>query len=221
MNTETEPLAQDRKASTRSRLLNAAGEAFATHGYKAATVRDICAAASANIAAVNYHFGDKDGLYRETLMHAALLGVRDFPPAVVVAPDAPAHDRLRGFLVNLLHRLLSDCANAWAARLLMREIMDPTPALRRLCAEFLEPYYKPLFTLSAELLGPAASPERVRLTACSIVGQCLFYKHCRPALRQICPEQGYDAPALTMLADHIAEFSLAAIERMRREPVAA
>src|ERR1700743_147511 len=49
--------------STRKKLLEVAGRVFAEHGYYAATVRDICAQAGSNVAAVNYHFRDKLGLY--------------------------------------------------------------------------------------------------------------------------------------------------------------
>ena len=59
---------------TRDKLMIAAGEVFAEVGYQAATTREICARAGANIAAVNYHFGDKLGLYTEMLKDAVLQG---------------------------------------------------------------------------------------------------------------------------------------------------
>ena len=52
---------------TRIRLLKAAARVFAEHGYQDATVRQICERAGANIALVNYHFGDKLELYTEVL----------------------------------------------------------------------------------------------------------------------------------------------------------
>ena len=50
-------------AETRRQLLEAAGAVFAEAGYRDATVREICRRAHANIAAINYHFGDKEKLY--------------------------------------------------------------------------------------------------------------------------------------------------------------
>ena len=55
---------------TRERLLDAAETLFADRGFKNVTVREICLAARANVAAINYHFGDKLGLYREVLQSA-------------------------------------------------------------------------------------------------------------------------------------------------------
>jgi TetR/AcrR family transcriptional regulator, regulator of cefoperazone and chloramphenicol sensitivity len=55
---------------TRSRLVAAGRAAFARDGYRGATIRAITDAADANVGAVTYHFGSKEGLY-----HAVLLDV--------------------------------------------------------------------------------------------------------------------------------------------------
>src|SRR5262245_42563987 len=49
--------------ATKGRLLQAAGEEFAEKGFECARIRAICDRAQANIAAVNYHLGDKEQLY--------------------------------------------------------------------------------------------------------------------------------------------------------------
>ena len=52
---------------TKERLLDAAETLFGDRGVAAVSVRDITAAAGANIAAVNYHFGSKDGLLQAVI----------------------------------------------------------------------------------------------------------------------------------------------------------
>ncbi|MBM3653660.1 MAG: helix-turn-helix transcriptional regulator, partial [Alphaproteobacteria bacterium] len=53
--------------TTRAALIKAATSVFAEYGYDGGSVRLITQRAMANQAAVNYHFGGKDGLYREVL----------------------------------------------------------------------------------------------------------------------------------------------------------
>ena len=53
------------KTATRAAILEAAKKIFAAKGFDAATVRDICTEAGANIALVSRYFGSKSGLYAE------------------------------------------------------------------------------------------------------------------------------------------------------------
>ena len=51
--------------STKQRILGAAEELFARHGFAGASLRQVTAAAQVNLAAVNYHFGSKENLINE------------------------------------------------------------------------------------------------------------------------------------------------------------
>ena len=57
---------------TRQRVLETAVEVFAEHGFRKTTVRDICKRANANVAAINYHFRDKEGLHSRLAICASV-----------------------------------------------------------------------------------------------------------------------------------------------------
>ena len=83
---------------TRDRLLQASEQLFAARGFRDVTVRDICRAARANVAAVNYHFGDKLGLYREVLQ-VAIDAMRETNEAGQRAAEGqPAAEKLRRYI---------------------------------------------------------------------------------------------------------------------------
>lgn len=74
---EKKPRKEDaRSAMTRNRLLDAAEQVFAEEGYRGASLRVISEKAEANIAASNYHFGGKEGLFRAVMLRYAPI-VRD------------------------------------------------------------------------------------------------------------------------------------------------
>lgn len=60
----TTPLAT-RQFSTKDRILGAAEELFAMHGFVGTSLRQVTSHADVNIAAVNYHFGSKENLVNE------------------------------------------------------------------------------------------------------------------------------------------------------------
>ncbi len=81
---------------TPNRILEVAREFFAQRGYAGTTVRDIAVAAEANLAAVGYHFGSKQGLYEEVLRsQVAPLGRR---LAQVCRAKMPPLDRIEAIV---------------------------------------------------------------------------------------------------------------------------
>lgn len=211
----TQTASQNELTTTRQRLLEAAGQVFAEQGFRAATVRDICQRAGANIAAVNYHFGDKEALYREVITDSARQALARYPIGGGATPDAPPDVQLRAFIRNYLDRLLDQGRPAWHGALIAREMVEPTGALDDLAREFVRPQADRLGAIVASLLALPAGHDLVRLCSCSVVGQCLFYKHCRPMIERIMPQQGYGEADRAALAEHITLFSLAAIAAMK------
>ena len=205
----------DERASeegTRERLIHAAGEEFARRGFRDATVRDICARAGANVAAVNYHFGDKDGLYIAAMRYSLVLAREKYPVRIEAGEDAPT--RLRHYVRGMLSRLLDDGRPAWHGKLMSREMVEPTPALARVVEEAIGPMYALLLSIVAELLGAEESEPRVRLAANSVIGQCLLYKHCQPVLELLATSR-HPGTKVEQLAEHIVTFSLAAMAGCR------
>jgi AcrR family transcriptional regulator len=199
-------------AATRDALLRAAGEVFAEAGFRAATIRAICQRAGANVAAVNYHFGDKEQLYLEVLRDAYRTSLEKYPEDFGLIPHATPPQRLEAFVHGFLLRLFDPGPCAWHWKLLALELIQPTAALDPLVAERIRPLADQVRRIVDDLLGPGADPETARLCGSSIVGQCLFYRHCQSVINRLFPEQGFDPAAIARIAAHITRFSLAGLE---------
>lgn len=202
-------------AETRQQLLVAAGEVFAEVGFRNATVREICRRAGANIAAVNYHFGDKERLYTEVLHYAHAMAMEKHPLLPDFSPGTPPEKRLRAFVHSLLARIFDEGSGAWHGKLMAREMIEPTAALDSLVEERIRPMSQALWQVIAEILECPVTDEQVRLCGFSVVSQCLFYKHCHPVVCRLFPEHvKMDVAGVDRLTDHITRFSLTAMKHL-------
>lgn len=203
------------KADTRQRLLEIAGEVFAARGYRSATVREICQRAQANVASINYHFGDKEKLYLEVLRFAHTCAFAKYPPDMGLKSGATPKQRLHAFVRSFLYRVLDEGRPAWHGKLMAREIADPTGALEAIVKDGIRPHFATLRGIVSDLLGSklAADPARVRYAAWSVVGQCLFYFYARPVILQLHPGQTFSPNDLEEIARHITDFSIAALKQ--------
>jgi AcrR family transcriptional regulator len=201
---------------TRDKLIEAAGHVFAERGYVAATVREICRRAGANVAAVNYTFGDKMGLYTEVLRHS----VRAAQSAALSASldsDLSPEEVVRGVIRARLMSLCGEARPDWHFRLVMHEFSHPTPAMARVVDEGMRPVYDRVRKAVGEILGLPPDHETTRLSVNSIVGQILFYAFSQPVLSRLQPELKLTPDQLNRIADHIAEFSFAYLKKVGHE----
>jgi len=196
---------------SRDRLLSAAVEIFAERGFRDATVREICAQAGVNAAAVNYYFGGKEKLYAEALAFAFQQANRLYPLGEALDASLSAETRLAGFVRVFLRKLLDETALGHHTQLVVREIADPTSALDGLIQSAIAPQFALLRELVSALLGPGWRETDIRRCVLSILGQCLMYKHSHAVIDRICPEVVADAEEIGRTAEHIARFSLAAL----------
>ena len=199
-------MAQD---PTKSRLLEGAGEEFAEKGFELARVRAICDRAGANLAAINYHFGDKEHLYVEVLREAHRCGL-DPQEERFDRRLSPA-ERLRTFIHHFLGRVLAmNQPEDWQHRLMLREMLSPTPFSEVLVREMIRPRFEFIRGLMQEIC-PEADDRRLNALAFSVIGQCLHYKMARRVTERLIGDEGYRALDLDFLTDHITAFCLAAL----------
>jgi AcrR family transcriptional regulator len=118
--------ASTRGQSTREQLLEVAGQVFAEKGFPGATGKEICERSDANAAAVVYHFGGMDNLYRAVLQEARNRLAPSEELAAAVAEETDPKAKLAAFIGVFVRVLSGPVSSTWAARLLSREVVSPT-----------------------------------------------------------------------------------------------
>ncbi len=198
--------------ATKVRLLQAAGQEFAEKGYECARIRAICERAQANIAAVNYHFGDKEQLYVEALLDAHRCGFEE-SGGEDEGPVEP-EEQLRAFIHHFLcHVLAVHDPGDWRHLLMIREMLHPTVASDILTREVIRPRFEKLRGILGRFC-PEADQRRMNALVFSVIGQCLHYKMARAVTERLIGPEGMEALDLEYLTDHITTFCLAAMGRV-------
>lgn len=202
---------------TKERILEVAGEIFGQEGFKAATIRMIAKAAHANVASINYHFRDKEGLYRAVLENIFSKGFETFPSVSSAKEIQEPEQRLKFFIHNMFCRFLSK--EGWGGlsgrgKLLAREFFDPTPAFEDIVELYIKPHKEILVSILQDLSQGKAGMDKLLLCAISIIGQCFYYAFGAPIIGRVAQEFAPTQENLDLLADHVFKFSLGGIHQI-------
>jgi AcrR family transcriptional regulator len=208
------PMRQD-TARTRESLLTAASEIFAEKGYRDATIAEISERSGTNIAAVNYHFHDKETLYKEAWRYAFAESIKTHPPDGGVDGNAPPQHRLKGHVTALLRRA-TDRGNR-EFLIVLKELAAPTGLLEEVLKEEIIPLRRRITTMVSEILGPGKSEKQVRFCVTSVISQCVI-----PAfinmVEKTDTEDGSDSLRISDIeayAEHVVALSLAGMDALR------
>lgn len=203
------------QAETRQRLLEAAGELFAEKGFRLAATREICRKAGADIAAIHYHFGNKEKLYEAVLRYAdSLLG--DAVPVVAISRPRSREARLGDMIEWVLGQCFAQGQPAWRWKFIEHATVELPPSLEAFFKSRILPMYEALDSICREFLGPSASKRQVRSATRSILGQCFYYRHFRALISATEAAETFSPKRLRELTDHIVEFSIAGLKDQAR-----
>lgn len=150
------------KNGTRDRLLLEACRQFAQRGYAETRIQDVCRAAGANIAAVNYHFGGKEGLYRAVWDHALEKAIAD-EEASALRPLSADADRewLYKYVRACVQSVFDTGMPGVLRRLMTQEVAAPSPISADLLANHIAPRYGELTARLRRMMGEGSTDYQV------------------------------------------------------------
>lgn len=200
----------ERAPGTRELLLETAERLFAEQGYDGVGIREIVAAAGANLAAIKYHFGSKRDLYLETVRFAMERQGGRAPWEMLESPPRQrlaAARLLVAFVRRFLERLLAGREVSACGLLMLREAMRPSEAIDAVVSRFTRPHQE-LVVGVIDVVRPGLEPRSLELAAHSVLAQVLHFMIQRAFLERQSEIRLADPRDLREVADHIARFSL-------------
>jgi AcrR family transcriptional regulator len=209
---ENEPGMTRPSEITRERILKAAERLFAEHGYDATSVRTIVAKARVNQAAINYHFGGKEGLYREVL-RAAFRALTE--QQLAHAEEAKAMSReqaLSEFVRRQLRPLMARDEFSRHMQIFNWETVRPTAVFRKLLREEAAPFMGLAVNLVRRFM-PEADHRTLTVAAIWLIGQCNVFMRHREQLAEPPMALSIEQSGIDQLADLISGWAVDGLTR--------
>lgn len=216
----TAEIHKDKYDVTRDRILDEAEELFAHKGFHAVSVREITKAASCNLAAVNYHFGNKQNLYLEVFRQRWLPRAgsvhRYFKDVLKSNGNLSADTLVQALAKAFLDGPLSDEERKRHHLLISGELAQPTDAFEMVVGQALRPLFESLQKDLRSVMPADIKEEQLSLHIFSIFAMVLYFNFARPLISNI---TGYDDTDdfKNRLIDHIVRFSLNGLGACQRE----
>lgn len=206
----------------RDRLLQAGLRLFAEQGYAKTSIRQIATAAGANVAAVSYYFGNKEGLYRAVFFGAPFA---ETPPAADMVSKAIPPDQaevtLDGLFRHLLEPLKSGAMARYWVKLQRREMLEPTGLWREKVDRGMQPMHTALLALLCARLELDKPDDEVKALAVMVIAPAVHLLVNCEVVDVLAPQLLADEAAVDAWRDRLLRGAEAMIEAERRRRLGA
>ena len=205
-------------AKARQNLLHAALRLFAEKGFSKTSTREIAQAASANIAAISYYFGDKAGLYRAAFTEP--LGCTEDQRALYDQPGFTLRQSLQAFIGSFLAPMKQGELVQQCMRLHFREMLEPTGVWAEEINNDIKPAHAALVAVLVRHLGLSSADDALHRLAFSITGLPLQLFIARDCVQAISPQLIETPEAIDAWADQMVRYAeaMVSIEAAQRQP---
>ena len=225
MTTETQKATQ---SDTRTRLLQTSLATFAHRDFEAVSIREIVEQAGANIAAISYHFGGKQGLYLATAEFLADSLQAEIAPTLAQtrsgaeqADPLTASHLLEQMIHRLVHNLTMDRLGDDAAGFILREQHQPTAAFDILYTRLMLPIQQTYQLLVSRILGDSEPDSRREiLITHALIGQILAFRTARTTVLRRLDQTDFSAQDAHEIARLISDLTLNALQTQNNRNLA-
>ena len=197
--------------NTKERILETAEKLFADKGYNGVSVRDITRSAACNVAAVNYHFGNKENLYFDVFRQRILpkmthlrLQIEDY---LTHYDDITLEVMIRALVTIFIDNNVRDAKDDVINRLVGSDGQRPIKAKEIIVKEALIPFYKDLMALFKPYFPAEMDEMKIKMNILSIISMVVYFSHSQMSVAGF-TGRAYDEAFINELIEHTVTFTL-------------
>jgi TetR/AcrR family transcriptional regulator, regulator of cefoperazone and chloramphenicol sensitivity len=203
---------------TKKRLMQAGVELFGHYSFGGVSTRNLADRANVNLAAIQYYFGGKEGLYLAVARHIVARVSSWSSPQIlkterILVNENPDKETCYKLLCELLDRLLAHGlrepeSKKWVG-IFMREQIEPTEAFDILYKGIMEPIHNCLCKLIGRMLDLAEDDDETRIRSYAVSGPILIFHLSRGEIGRTLDWDAFDTDEIDAIRRVVFEHSRA------------
>lgn len=197
---------------TKSKILEAAGQLIAQNGFAKTSNKQIAKTAEVDLAAINYHFDGRDGLYKSVLVEAHTHYINEQQLIELVESPLPPTQKLEIFFESMISKLAEK--DVWHSKVFIRELFSPTPYLHEFMANDGTRKLQSIRKIISQVSGIDENHPALLPCILSVVAPCLMLIITSTNIPT--PAQHLSQVPSQHLVKHLMTFSLAGLEAIKK-----